>query len=99
GEALVVAEVDPEQRQPDDHELREPVRIRRREDQETRALNEVLHPRLDQRPELVLGLSDERAAPERLGDAAVRSASGHLIGGVETEPDRELKGEMRPTAR
>ena len=99
GEPLVVPEVDPEQRDPDDGELREPVRVGGGDDEKLRLLDEVLDTGLDERLELVLGLDHERAVPERLGDATVRSTARRLVDGVEAEPQRDLQGEVRPAAR
>ena len=67
--------------------------------EEARPLDEVLDRGLDEGAELVLRLDHERAVPERFGNAAVRGAARRLVDGVEAEPHRELKGEMRPSAR
>ncbi len=99
GEALVVPEVDPEQRCRDHGELRQPVRVRRGGDEHARALDEILHGRLDEHPQPVLGLDDQRAVPERLADSAVGDAPRRLIRHVKAQPYRDLDEQMRPTTR
>ena len=97
---LVSAEVDPEQRDADDRELREPVRPRRRLDQERRPLDRALESQLHHRVQLALDVDDPAAVRERLGRAAVvGDAARRLVGEVEADPDRELKAEVGPAAR
>ena len=68
-------------------------------DQQLGPLDEVLDAGLDQRLEMILRLDHERAVPERVDDPAVRRATRRLVGAVEAEPDRELKGEVAPAPR
>ena len=100
-EAVVRLEVDPEQRDPDDRELREPVRDRGRLDQEAGAL--------DERAAASARTSSARlrwksmihcAVRERVRDAAaVGEPARALVGEVEADPERELEPEVRPAAR
>ena len=98
-EALVGTEVDVEQRDPDDGELREPVGVGRRLDQERGALDEVLQRQLDHRVEVALALDDPLAVREGAADALVCRAARHLVDDVEADPDRELEEQVRPAAR
>jgi len=92
GEALVVLEVDPEQREADDGELREPVRVGGQRDHQRRAVDEALDRRLEERAELLLRAKDPLTVREGDGDVAVRCPARHLVRHVEAHPDRELEG-------
>ena len=98
GEALVVLEVDPEERRADDCELREPVRVRRQQDHERRPVDESLDRGLEERAERLLLTEDPLAVLERVRDAAIGRAARDLVRDVEADPDHELEGQMRPAA-
>ena len=97
---VVRLEVDPDQRDPDHGELRQPVRERGRLDQERGALDRVLQRQLQHRAEAALELDDPLAVRERRRDAAVvRETARQLVGDVEADPERELEPEVGPAAR
>ena len=98
GEALVVLEVDPEERRADDGELGQPVRVRGQHDEH-------------RRPSTKRWTAGSKSAPSRLllrrihspfwkasATLAVRRAARDLVGDVEADPDHELEGQMRPAA-
>jgi len=96
----VPAQVDVEQRDPDDRELGQPVGQRREPVQERRGLGKVLEGQLvDVVRQPRLPAEDAPAVVEGLGGVAVGQAARALVGDEEAEPDRELEAEVRPAAR
>ena len=71
GEALVVLEVHPQERDTDDRELREPVRVRGERDEDRGRVDDTLDGRLEERTQVVLGAEDGLAVLEGVRDAAV----------------------------
>ena len=98
--ALVPAQVDPEQRQADDGELRVPVGPRHGELERVRRRGEVLERKLEEVVR-VRPLPADDAEPVRERPAVV--VPGHpacdLVDAEEAEPDRQLEAEMAPAAR
>jgi hypothetical protein len=93
-------EVDPDQRDPDDCELREPVGERRCLDQQPGALDGPLQRQLEHRAERALEVDDPLPVRERRSHAvAVGDAARQLVRDVEADPERELEHEVRPATR
>ena len=83
----------------DDRELRQPVRVGGRLDEQRRALDEVLEGQLDHRAETALEVDDPLAVREGAADAVVGGAASDLVDGVKADPDHKLEAKVRPTAR
>ena len=99
-ELLVAAQVDPEHREAEDRELREPVRPRDGRLEQVPLVDEVLERQLvepvrDPR----LEMNDVVAVRERLRGVAVGDPARELIEDGEAEPDRQLATKVRPPTR
>ena len=76
-EALVVPEVDPQQRRTHDGELRKPVRVRRQRDHDRRGVDDALDRRLEERAEVRSVRSTD--SPFWNARATLRSAAPRAI--------------------
>jgi hypothetical protein len=97
---VVPPEVDPEERKTDDDELGEPVGPVDRMDEKPACVDDrPLEPRLEQRAKRAFHVDHPACVRERLAAPAVREPAGELVRGGESEPDRELTGEIPATVR
>ena len=96
-ERLVSEEIDPEQRDPDDRELREPVRpVERVEENAAGMDRDPLQVGLDQRVERPLDVDDGLPVAESLRRASIGDAASDLVDPEEPEPDAELEEKVTP---
>ena len=99
-ELLVAPQVDPEHREAEDRELRQPVRPRDGGLEQVPLVDEVLERQLVQPVrDPRLQMNDVVAVRERLRGVAVGEPACELIEDGEAEPDRQLATEVRPPTR
>ncbi len=91
GKPLVVAEIDPEKRDADYGELREPVREGGERYEDRRGVDDPLDGGLEERTQFALLSQHPFAVLEGARDAPVRRAARHLVDDVEAHPDDELE--------
>ena len=94
----MAAQVDPQEREADDRELRVPVGPRDERGQQLGAVHDPLERELDQCVRMALDPDHVQAVVERLRRIAVGDPACGLVGGEETEPDRKLTPEVTPTS-
>ena len=93
-------QVDPEQRQADDRELRVPVRPCRRSEKEVGRVDDPLEGQLvEMVREVELEVDDLPPIRQRLRRILTDGAPHREVRHVEAEPDADLKSEMSPATR
>jgi hypothetical protein len=98
GERVVSEQVDPQERKPEDGELRQPVGHVDGVNERAGLRDHVLEIDLDKGVECLLGVDDQPAVLERLEGPAVGDSARDLVGEDEPEPERELENEVPPAA-
>ena len=95
----MTAEVNPEQGNADDGELRKPIGVCRQVDQQVVRFDDALERRLDERVQALLGRDDPPAVGECLRHVLIGVPTNDLVHDVEPQPDCDLEEEVRPAAR
>ena len=98
-EAVVPAQVDPEQDEPEDRELRVPVGQGRRLAQQSRRRDEALDRELPEARQPMLDVGHAQAVLERLERVAVGDTTRVAVRVEEPEPDRQLANEIEIPVR